>query len=130
VPEHANVAVQSIQELIDALAVGRAEMRRAEQSLKRALERCADSTGLDWLINEKQPASKRQALADALDTVNQCRHNARLAMFALAHEQGFSDAEMGRAWGISRQLASRYVREATSSNEMTVTNDDETVGLT
>jgi hypothetical protein len=129
VPQRAKEAVQSVQELIDALAAARAEMRRAEQSLKRALERCAADTGLDWLINVRQPATKRQALADALEAVNQGRHKARLAMFALAHEEGYSDADIGRAWGISRQLASRFVREATRLNENAAADDDGSVSL-
>ena len=40
------------------------------------------------------------------------RHRARVAIFALAIEQGTNLSEMGRALGISRQLSSRLGAEA------------------
>jgi hypothetical protein len=38
--------------------------------------------------------------------------DARLALFALAYAEGMSKAEIGRSWGISRQLSSTTVDEA------------------
>ena len=44
--------------------------------------------------------------------IEQCRHEARLKVFALALDQGMSIGALARAWGFSRQLAARYAKEA------------------
>ena len=51
-------------------------------------------------------------LGEAEKAFEVARHRARVAVFALAIEQGTSLSEMGRAIGISRQLASRLGAEA------------------
>lgn len=56
--------------------------------------------------------SHRQSLTETLETFEAARHDARLALFALAAEQGSSVAELARQFGFSRQLASRLAREA------------------
>ncbi len=111
-------AAESVKELIGALAAARAEMRKAEQSLQGALDRAAGNESLDSFMVVTQPARKREALIDALEHVNQCRHRTRAKIFALALDRGYSVSDMARAWGISRQLASRYVKESVSTDEM------------
>lgn len=54
----------------------------------------------------------RSELTDAMDDFERARHDVRLAFFALGAEQGKSMSEMGRALGVSRQLASRLAAEA------------------
>jgi hypothetical protein len=49
---------------------------------------------------------------DALKVLEQARHEMRLAMFALALDQGMSIGELGRIFGFSRQLAARCAKEA------------------
>ena len=48
---------------------------------------------------------------EALNAVEQARHKARLMTFALGLEEGMSIGELGRMFGFSRQLASRYAKE-------------------
>jgi hypothetical protein len=57
-----------------------------------------------------EPAESRQTFDDAMEAVVSLRHRARSLIFALAvEEKGISIREVGRLWGVSRQLASRYV---------------------
>lgn len=55
---------------------------------------------------------RRRELTEVLEEFEKARHRARVAMFALAQEQGTNISALGRALGISRQLASRLASEA------------------
>ena len=103
--------VESIEELITAIAMARAEMRRAERSLRRALQWIAEGESIESLIVLRPPAEKRQAFLDALEEVHRTRHIVRQKVFTHALAAGVSISEMARSWGISRQLASRYLKE-------------------
>ncbi len=59
-----------------------------------------------------RPAETRHGLTMALDTFEQLRRRSRLALIAVALDQGTSINDISRTWGISRQLASRYAHEA------------------
>jgi hypothetical protein len=112
-----NEAVESVEELIEALANAAVEIRNTEQSLRLALKRVNEGEELESVLMMVQPAGLRQALNDALELVNQRRHATRLKVFELALERGHSIADLGRAWGISRQLASRYIKETSDSHK-------------
>jgi hypothetical protein len=58
------------------------------------------------------PAETRNAMNDALNGVEAARHSMRLRLFKLGLDQGLSIGELGRIFGFSRQLASRYAKEA------------------
>ena len=61
---------------------------------------------------ERAGASRlRPELTDALDQFAGARHRARVALLSLAVEEGASMAEAGRAFSVSRQLASRLIAE-------------------
>jgi predicted transcriptional regulator len=61
---------------------------------------------------ERVHASRhRPELTDALDQLAGARHETRVALLSLALEQGASMAEVGRAFSVSRQLASRLAAE-------------------
>ena len=56
----------------------------------------------------------RPEVTAALDAFEGARHRVRVAMFGLGLAEGASISEIGRALGISRQLASRLAAEATT----------------
>ncbi len=112
--------VEAVEELIAAVAVARAEMRRAEQSLQRALRRIKEGERIESLIVQRPPAEKRQAFLGALEEVHRTRHAVRQKVFVHVLERGVTISEMARAWGISRQLASRYVREGGGASAVPV----------
>lgn len=61
---------------------------------------------------ERVHASRhRPELTDALDQLAGARHESRVALLSLALQQGASMAEVGRAFSVSRQLASRLAAE-------------------
>jgi hypothetical protein len=46
-----------------------------------------------------------------MESFEQQQHRTRTAIVAVALAEGMSVSGIGRAWGFSRQLASRYARE-------------------
>jgi len=59
---------------------------------------------------------RRRELTEVLEEFERARHRVRVAMFALAAEQGTNISALGRALGISRQLASRLASEADNAS--------------
>jgi hypothetical protein len=54
----------------------------------------------------------RRTLSDVTTEFETARHRLRLALVAVAVDNGMSTAQIGEAFAFSRQLASRYVNEA------------------
>jgi hypothetical protein len=105
-------AVQSVENLIQALADARAALQAAESALRRALRKVAGGSDVAAAIVVAQPSQTRDTINEALAAVEQGRHEARRKAFAVALDQGMSIGDLGRAWGFSRQLAARYAKEA------------------
>ena len=104
--------IRTIEELVSSSSRLRETLQgyeRAMVKIGRGLERgepaisASQGTGI--------PAQRRQ-VTEAIEEFEAARHRLRLALFALAGEEGASISEVGRVLGISRQLASRLAGEA------------------
>jgi hypothetical protein len=62
-------------------------------------------------VEEFRGGVLREEVTSSMEAFEEARRRVRVAMFARALEQGASISEMGRAIGISRQLASRLAAE-------------------
>jgi len=107
-------AVQAVQELIESHASSRRALRENELALKRALTRVERGEDVASAITSGTPADSRKSLNDALAHLEQKRRTVRLMVFAMALDSGMSVGDLGKAWGISRQMAARYAKEARS----------------
>ena len=56
----------------------------------------------------------RHSLTESIEQLESARHQSRLSLVAVGLREGMTIGDFGRIWGISRQLASRYAREARS----------------
>jgi len=54
----------------------------------------------------------RQHMSDAINEFEGARHQFRLALVAVAADNGLTARQIGDAFSFSRQLASRYLKEA------------------
>ncbi len=54
----------------------------------------------------------RQGVSDAMTAFEATRHRFRVALVAVAVDNGMTGAQIGEAFAFSRQLASRYLKEA------------------
>jgi hypothetical protein len=58
-----------------------------------------------------EPQPLRAELSNALAELERTRHESQRLLFQILHAEGRTLAEIGRAYGISRQLVSRLVNE-------------------
>ena len=63
------------------------------------------------LENVMEPQALRASLGDALAQLERTRHEMQRLLFRLMHAEGMTLADIGRTYGISRQLVSRLVNE-------------------
>jgi hypothetical protein len=111
-PKSKDEAVQSVEQLLEALAEARHAIRATEAALRRALKKVEQGSDVATAIEAAHPAETRQRVNDALTAVEQCRHEVRRTVFGVAIQEGMSIGDLGRSWGFSRQMASRYARES------------------
>lgn len=108
-------AVESAERLLEALAGLRMAVRGAEAATRRALKMVETGASAADALMAIHPSDVRQSMNEALETAERARHDMRLLVFSVLLDQGVSIGELGRAFGISRQLAARLAREARSS---------------
>ncbi len=104
-------ALRSVQELVDALADARRVFREVEQSFQRALRKAGRNGDVESALLSPQLAVSRQNVNDAIDQIEQQRREMRVKLFALGRSEDYSIGELGRMFGFSRQLASKYANE-------------------
>lgn len=109
-----NEAVDSVEILLQSLADLRNVTRETEAIVRKALKGAKAGADVLTTLQACNPGDTRLAMNQALKNVESARHAMRLHIFKLGLEQGLSIGEMGRHFGISRQLAARYAREATA----------------
>ena len=81
--------------------------RHREMSLETARRLETGTEQLTEVLIDLKAAERRQEINDAIEGFESARHAVRLAFFALGRTQGATPTSVGRALGISRQLASR-----------------------
>src|SRR5271165_5593727 len=85
----------------------RAVLQRFDRASLKLATRIDDGANLVVALDHLDGRVRRAEVTEAIEEFESVRHQVRLAMFDLAKEQGISLAEVARALGISRQLASR-----------------------
>jgi hypothetical protein len=105
-------AVYRLEVLLNAVGDLEQCLRETKVSYGVAIERLAAGTDVADALDDAHAARTRQALTAALDAFEQHRHRARLSLTAAGIEEGMTINAISRAWGISRQLASRDAKEA------------------
>lgn len=68
-------------------------------------------TPMSDLVANFAVADERVRMTAALDAYETWRRHTRAAIWRLLHEEGCSLAEIGRMFGVSRQLVSRHLRD-------------------
>jgi hypothetical protein len=105
-------------EVCDAMAARRDAAVRLQQVLaddvaayEGGVKVVQQGGALDFLV----PAvggNLRRSVSDAMADFEAARHRFRLALVAVAVDNGMTGAQIGEAFAFSRQLASRYLKEA------------------
>jgi len=107
-------AVESLEDLLGALGRARGELIKSEEAIREVLERVHNGECLASIVGESRPSELLGSVESAMEAAGACRHRTRSILFVLAQQNGTSISDLGRRWGISRQLASRYAQHATN----------------
>jgi transposase-like protein len=62
-------------------------------------------------VTSSDAGESRRILTEAIQDLQRRRHDARRVLIALGRAEGQTIAELAEAWGISRQLVSRFLAE-------------------
>ena len=94
--------IVSLDDLVAQLAVVRGQYTKARRSLD-------GGDTVETALTKARAAETRESITVALDDFEKCRHVSRLSLIAAGLDDGMSINALGKAWGVSRQLISRYV---------------------
>jgi hypothetical protein len=115
VPSKSKQLVRRLSELNEAAEHLRTVLRRYNKASANVATLVDQGVHLVSALERLDGPVRRSEVTEVLEEFEAARHRVRLAMFALATEQGSSFSDVARALGISRQLASRLAAEAEES---------------
>jgi hypothetical protein len=81
----------------------------------RLLQAFATEPSITQLASDFPISAERNRLTFALDAYETCRREARIAFWRILLAEGCSIGEIGRIFGLSRQLVSRQLRDDASA---------------
>ena len=105
------LAEAGLEELIDSTAALRRQLDAHDVMCRQVLDDLRDHVPMGCALPAARADAGRSALTDAIKQFEAIRHRSRLALVAISLEEGSTIAEIARTWGVSRQLASRWVAE-------------------
>lgn len=108
------VAEHQVEDLLEAAKKLRATLLGTETLYRRTLKSLRRRSKVTATIKENRYDAARKELTDALKDFERQRHLALRSVILAQLADGENISEIGRSWGFSRQLASRYAREAMS----------------
>jgi hypothetical protein len=83
-----------------------------EEELRLAISVREQAPDYAASVTQAQVTESREELSEALFMFDKARRESRIASFRSALDHGVSINELSRIWGFSRQMASRYAKEA------------------
>jgi hypothetical protein len=104
--------VADVESLIVAVDAAVRHLQADKRLLKRALRMLSDGSDSATTMTATRAADVRQGANEVVGALATARHPSRLSVVAAGLDEGMTIGELARAWGSSRQLASRYAREA------------------
>jgi DNA-directed RNA polymerase specialized sigma subunit len=104
--------IDSYDELIRSTEILIEKLRSTLTSNRKTRSQLENGSTIRETFSAIPTGDLRQSLTEALAEVESTRHKVRQLAFARGLAEGMSIGELARMWGISRQLASRYLKEA------------------
>jgi hypothetical protein len=108
------VAERQVADLLEAAQRLRATLLRTETLYRRTLTSVRRRSNVTATIKANQFDAARKELTEALKDFERQRHLARGSVILAQRAEGEGITEIGRSWGFSHQLASKFAKEATS----------------
>ena len=104
--------IDDVERLLTAGETLRDAIQSHAAGLRHVLARLDSAMTIGALLESTDTPANRQLLTASLREFEGCRHQLRLSLATAGMGENMTITEIGRAFGVSRQLASRYVKEA------------------
>ncbi|MGD0394296.1 MAG: hypothetical protein ABSC41_16855 [Acidimicrobiales bacterium] len=114
--ESRKAAIQRIEVLVDAAQDLHAALQANEEAYRKTLRLLKSGTEMGKALTAVDVAQARSQLEGSLRTFEADRHRARSLMIAAQVDEGMNIKQVAQVWGISRQLAGRFLKEAQSDS--------------
>jgi hypothetical protein len=105
-------AIHSVELVIEAMENLQVVLSRRVESLRRSIQFERPAVDYEEAVKDSHMTEEREDLQQALCVLEQRRRESRVTAFRSALDHGVSISELARIWGFSRQMASRYAKEA------------------
>lgn len=110
--ENDKEAIRSVERVIEAMQNLRRVLESREEALRRAIRVHEPALDYATAVKDAHVSEEQEDLREALFLLEQRRRESRISSFRSALDHGVSISELSRIWGFSRQMASRYAKEA------------------
>ena len=110
--ERHEVAVRDLLRLLEANRRLRDTLAANAAMCEASLARMLDGTDAGRVLDDVDVSRSRLDLAASMAEFERARHQARGTFISAQFDGGLNMKEIGRRWGISRQLAHRFFNEA------------------
>jgi hypothetical protein len=110
--ENDKEAMRCVERVIEAMQDLRSVLENREKALRQAITVREPALDYARAVKEAHVSEEQADLGEALFLLEQRRRESRIASFRSALDHGVSINELSRIWGFSRQMASRYAKEA------------------
>jgi DNA-directed RNA polymerase specialized sigma subunit len=101
-------ALSTVEQASERTVIALDEIRRGWNVARELIATGRPLVELEQVLD---PSPLRARLGEALANLERTRHDSQRLLFQLLHAEGQTLAEIGRTYGISRQLVSRLVNE-------------------
>jgi hypothetical protein len=109
--EARDAVISDIHRLMDSGQELRSLILDSRKGFTKGVKLLESGVPLSEALTELNTAQRRMRMTDLLTEFDECRHRLRLSITAAGLEEGMSIGDIGRAFGVSRQLAARFAKE-------------------
>ena len=110
--ESDKAAIHTVELVIEAMENLQVVLSRRIESLRQSIEFEEPAADYEDAVKDSHMTEEREDLQEALFSSSSAAANRGVAAFRSALDHGVSISELARIWGFSRQMASRYAKEA------------------
>ena len=103
--------ISDVRRLMDCGQELRDLILESRKGFTKGLKLLDSDVSLRQALADLNTAERRLRMTDMLNEFDECRHQLRISITAAGLEEGMSIGDIGRAFGVSRQLAARFAKE-------------------
>jgi len=110
-PDARDAVIADVRRLMDSGQELRSQILESRKGFTKGLALLERGVPLSDALAELNTAERRLRMTELLAEFDECRHRLRISITAAGLDEGMSIGDIGRAFGVSRQLAARFAKE-------------------